>query len=332
MGWLGNFIEQIAGQKPSDWAFVDSLSAPNDAAQVVPDESYIELYVDSIHLGRVRKFATTFDGIVYAFAETAREGTAPTKFSAVTKPTEITNIGQSSLNNVITFDKRLFKVIPWRGDPFQLQLGLFAVKTGNIAGKIADYVVRLSNTVSPGITAAVNPFLPLVTEGLDLIAGQKDDVELELAIDTSLKGAFAKRYAVIRKPSAEIIPSQLTVNQSGKLLYKGAALDASYCVFSVRSRRDNPDWGEIDSLRAAFEELKKAIIAGQTKPAEEAQAFFNRVVSVCPDLIDMDKARLKRKADEMMSSAFSGGKISMDAQFSKGVEAMSLSDLKLYDT
>lgn len=333
MGWLTKFVDTVKGSKPEDWTFVTGVSVPGSTIAdfpIEPDECYIELYVDSLKLGKTRKFATTFDGIVYAFAETARDGDIPTKFAAVTKPQEITNIGQTSLNDVITFEKRLFKVIPWRGNPLDIELGLFSIKTGNIASKIADYVVRLSNTVSPGITAAVNPMLPLVTEGLDLLAGQTNEVELELAVDTSLTPDFGKHYALIRRPAQEIDATELSVAPGGRLRYRNADLDVSYCLFSVRPRRDNPSWGEIEALRVGFDDLKKAILAGQIKLAEEALSGFRRMVVVCPDLITSDKMRLQKKAKELVETAFAGGMVSADREKKQSLERMSVTDLDLY--
>lgn len=333
MGWIKNLVDTVKGRQATDWTFVEGIAVPgNPAARqpIVQDQCYVELYVDSLKLGRTRKFATTFNGVVYAFAQTARQGDVPSKLSAVTQPQEITNIGKTDLNNVITFRKRMFKVIPWRGDPLDLELGLFSVRTGNIASEIADYVVRLSNTIAPGITSTFDPLLPLVTEGLDMMAGQTDDVELELAVDTSLQLQVCKHYALIRIPRQEIDPSKLSVADGGRLLHDGRDVDASYCLFSIRPRRDNPEWGNIEDLRKRFDELKAAILSGRQNDAEEAMAGFRRAVIVCPDLIMEDKKRIITLAKEQMELAFAGGAIAATRGSLPPLAGMSLGDLPLY--
>lgn len=333
MGWIKNFINTVSGQQPTEWTFVEGVSVPGDLSDEHPieqDNCYIELYVESMKLGRTRRFATTFNGVVYAFASTARQGDVPSKLSAVTQPQEIANVGEVDLNNVITFSKRMFKVIPWRGDPLDLELGLFSVKTGNIASDIADYVVRLSNTIAPGITSTFDPLVPLVTEGLDMMAGQTEEVELELAVDTSLQLEFGKHYALIRLPRKQVDPQKLSVAEGGRLLHDGRDVDASYCLFSIRPRRDNPEWGNIEDLRKRFAELKTAIRSGKQGDAEDAMAAFRRTVMVCPDLIMADKTKLIDLADNQMQLAFAGGAISSTQSRKKPMEGMSLEDLPLY--
>lgn len=333
MGWISKAIDTIKGKQPTVWTFIEDVAVAGSTISTQPianDQCYVELYVDSLRLGHARKFATTFNGVVYAFATTAKEGAMPSKLSAVTKPQEITNVGDADLNNVITFSKRMFKVIPWRGDPLELELGLFSVKTGNIASDIADYVVRLSNTISPGITSTFDPLVPLVTEGLDMMAGQTEDVELELAVDSSLELQSGKHYALIRMPREEIDPAQLSVKEGGQLQHKGRDVEASYCVFSIRPRQDNPEWGKIGDLRQRFDDLKSAILSGRQSDAEDAMAAFRRAVIVCPDLITADKKTLIKRAKDLMEMEFSGGVISQSAGGDKPIKEMSLSDLKLY--
>lgn len=333
MGWISNVIDTIKGRQPTTWTFVEGIPLAGSTIGTQPiekDECYVELYVDSLKLGRARRFATTFNGVVYAFATTAREGDIPSKLSAVTKPQEITNVGDADLNNVITFNRRMFKVIPWRGGPLDLELGLFSVKTGNIASDIADYVVRLSNTISPGITSTFNPLVPLVTEGLDMMAGQTEEVELELAVDTSLQLHSGKHYALIRLPREKIDPAKLHVAEGGRLQHKGSDVEVSYCVFSIRPRRDNPEWGSIEDLRQRFDDLKDAILSGKQSDAEDAIAAFRRAVIVCPDLITEDKKALIQRANDQMMLAFAGGVISRTSGAQVHIKDMSLSDLELY--
>lgn len=335
MGWLSKIIAKVSGAQPVGWKFIENVKDPGNGVGGLPikaDDCYIELYVDALRLGHARKFVTTFDGVVYAFAQTAREGAPPAQFAAVTRPKDITGVGKAKLDNVVTFQKRMFKAIPWRGSPLQLELGLFAVKTGNLASDIGSYVMRLSDAVGLGFAAKVNPFLPLITEGLDLMAGQSADVELELAVDTAISPQSSGYYALIRKPDKEITDAYVTIGKGGKLLHQGIEIDASYCLFSIRARPDNPGWGEIEALRIAFEDFKREIIGGKSKQAEEALAGFNRQLVATPELIDSDKIKLKTKAHQMLVDAFPGGPISGTAkEREKKYADIELSSLDLYD-
>lgn len=331
MNWIKKFLQTVAGKETTDWTFIEDIGADDAADEpVTPDECYVELYVESFKLSHERKFLTTFDGVVYAFIETSRKGEKPAKLSAVTKPQEISQIGTAELNKIITVNKRLFKVIPWRGNPLDLELGLFSVNSGNVASNIADYVVRLSNTISPGLTGSIDPFLPLVSEGLDLLAGQSDDVELELAINTSLELNKSKKYALVQAPAKSVDKNNYSLSSEQGLLYKNEKVNDSYCVFSIRARADNPDWGAIESIRTSFANLKKAISGGEKSEADDALAGFRQQVLICPDLIYNDQLKLIKEAKNLVSLAFDSSITAGKLQV-VDFEKLELDSLALYD-
>ena len=76
--------------------------------------------------------------------------------------------------------------MPWRGDPFGVELGLFSVKSGSLLTPLVNYVTKVSDKAGITVLTKLDPLMPLITEGLDMIAGQIRDTEIELAIDTDL--------------------------------------------------------------------------------------------------------------------------------------------------
>jgi hypothetical protein len=85
-------------------------------------------------------------------------------------------------------------------------------------------------------------------------------------------------------------------------------------------------------LQESFAQFNTALIAGKRADAEEALAAFNRQVIVSPDLIDVDKTRLKAKAREDLREAFpGGGQSASPAEIKKRFVDRTLEDLKLYD-
>lgn len=336
MGWLEGLIDRIAGESPTDWFLVDDLLDPGlDIAgkSMLPDQCYIELYVESLRLAKARRFTTAFNGLVYSFAELSRSGHDRIELASLTKPQNLADIDSKNLDRVITVSKRTMGAMPWRGGPLSLELGLFSVKSGNILGPLVDYVTKVSE--KSGISAAVklDPFLPLITEGLDIIIGQKQDTEIELAINSDINLTESRLCAIVALPKNELNESQLSIDRvDRKLLLNGKPLDAGYCVFSIRYSDRNPDWGAIEALKTAYADFNQAILSGKHKDAEEALAGFNRQVVVCPDLIDSDKERLRAKVKQALIDAFPGGGQSADiTDIRKRFEGRSLSDLNLYD-
>lgn len=336
MGWLNNFLNKVAGAAPTDWTLMENIADPgfNIAGKpTTPDQCYIELYVESLRLERARRLATTFHGVIYSFVSLARQGAKRVEVASVTKPQNLATLDASNLDRVITVSKRIMGAIPWRGDPFGIELGLFSVKSGNLLSPLINYVVKVSDKAGISAVTKLDPIMPLITEGLDMIAGQTKDTEIELAIDTDLSLMGSQLCALIAKPKGTINKAQLSIDpQDRKLLYNGKPLEAGYCVFSIRSGDRNPDWGEIPALRQAFDDFKAAILSGQHKNAEEALAAFNRHLIVTPDLIDADKARLRVKLGADMAAAFpGGGQSASPATLRARFEHRKLSDLNLYD-
>jgi hypothetical protein len=189
VGWMKNFLNTVAGVPPVDWTLIDELPDPGlgiSGKEMKPDECYVELYVESLRLAKARRFATKFDGVIYSFASLAREGTVRAQSASVTKPQNLANLDANNLGQVITFQKRMMRPVPWRGGTLALELGLFSVKTGNLLSPLINYVAKIAEKAGSTSLIKLDPFFPLITEGLDMIAGQKADTEIELAIDTDL--------------------------------------------------------------------------------------------------------------------------------------------------
>lgn len=333
MGWLGDLIGGIAGAAPTEWTLVEALPDPGlgiAGKAVVPDECYLEIYVESLRLEKARRFATSFHGVVYSFASLARHGSDRAELAAVTKPENLAALDAGNLDRVITVSKRVMGAMPWRGNPLGLQLGLFSVKSGNLLSPLLDYVVRISDHAGISVVARLDPFLPLITEGLDMIAGQTGDTEIELAVDTDTALSESRLCALVARPKGSLDPARLTLDPADrKLLLDGQPLEAAYCVFSIRHSERNPDWGTIPPLQQAYADFNRAILSGRRQEAEEALAGFNRQLIVSPDLISADKARLKAMARADLVEAFPGGGQSDDAT-RRRFEGRVLGDLKLY--
>ena len=269
MGWISMFLDKVVGVPPTDWTLLDDLPDPGlgiAGKPVVADQCYVELYVESLRLEKARRFATSFHGVIYAFASLARTGANRAQLASVTKPQNLASLDKNNLGRVITVSKRIMGAIPWRGDPLGLELGLFSVKSGNLLSPLIDYVAKISDKAGISVVTKLDPFLPLITEGLDMIAGQTQDTEIELAIDTDLSLTGSRFCALIARPKGTISSSGVTIDKADrKLLQNGQPLEAAYCLFSIRSTDRNADWGTIPALQGALAEFTRAVLSGETR-------------------------------------------------------------------
>jgi hypothetical protein len=313
MGWLDKFLRKVASEAPIEMTLLplSTQSIPGVNLAAVPDECYIELYIESLRLHRARRFATTFNGVVYSFTGFSREGFPKAELASVSKPDKLADLDANSLDRVITISKQLVAPVPWRGGVLSLQLGLFSVKTGNLLSPVIDYVTSVSAAAGVGFVGVAKPFLPLITQGIDMIAGQSDDSTIEVAIDTDLQLSMSGAWALVAASKGEIAANDLTLDDNDhKLLLRGTPLNRGYCVFSIRVTPQKPDFGEIPELKDKYGLVQEAIRQNKFQDAKDALTVFRLATIASPDLIPTDARRLVSKVEARVKEAFQAGGVS----------------------
>lgn len=335
MGLISRIIERVKGARQVDLTFVKSISAQDAGIEGIGqaidrDSCYVELYLESLRLARARKFTTKFNAVVYSFVTLSRLGKEPAQLAAVSRPMNLTELDPNSLDRIITVSKRMMGATPFRGSPMSIELGLFSVKSGSLLTPVLDYVTRVSSTAGISFVGAIKPFLPLITEGMDLIAGQAQNTELEVGVETDLSVTEGCVMAIIACPKGSIDASKLSLDKDHKLLLDGKALEKyGYAVFSLRPAPNKIDFGVIPELKERFDTFLSAISAGKQKDAKDAREAFRLATIASPDLIPTDVKELKALTKQMYTEAFPpGGK----ADFGPTeLRIKSLSEIGLYD-
>jgi len=335
MGWLGNLLNRIAGgvagAPPIELTFVPSIPAPGIPGigeAIEPDSCYIELYLESLRLARARQFTTRFHGVVYSFVTLPREGEERAQLAAVSKPEKLAELDKGALDHVITVSKQMMGPNAFRGGPVSLEFGLFSVKSGNLLTPLLDYITRVSSTAGISYVGAIKPFVPLITEGMDLVAGQLQDTALEVGVDIDLTLATSCVAAIIARPKGSIDPAKLSLDEDRRLLLDGKLLDCGYVVFSLRRTPIKSDYGEIPELKERYAAFQSAIKGGKMMDARDALTAFRLTTIASPDLISSDARLLVEKAKQKFNEAFPPGGI---AALGTEVRVEKLSEIGLYD-
>jgi hypothetical protein len=334
MGWLGNQLKRLAGAvleaPPVELTFVPSIEAsgvPGIGEAIEPDSCYIELYLESLRLARARVFATRFHGVAYSFVTISREGEPNAQLTAVSKPEKLAELDKGSVDRVITVSKQMMGLTAFRGNPVSLEFGLFSVKSGNLLTPILDYVTKVSSIAGISYVGAIKPFVPLITGGMDLIAGQAQDTVLEVGLDTDLSLTTSSVGAIIAKGS--LGKTKLSLDEDRSLLSDGKPLDCGYATFSIRRSLMKPDYGEIPELKERYAAIQSAIKSNKEKDARDALTAFRLATLASPDLIPSDARRLVEKAKLKVTEAFPPGGVAAVGAKSRGEEE--LSEIGLYD-
>ena len=333
MGWLGTqlgrLVAGVAGAPPLELIFVPSLPAagiPGMDIAIEPDACYIELYLESMRLNRARKFATNFHPVFYSFVSLIREGEPRALLTAVSRPEGLMSISPDSIDKAIPLSKQLMGRTAFRGNPVSLELGLFSVKSGNLLSPIVNYVTRVSEVAGISCVGAIKPFVPLIIDGMDLIAGQSNDTSLEVGVDTDMNIRTSGVAAIIAKPKGTLDVTKLSLDQDHKLLFDGKPLESGYAVFSIRHSLQKNDFGEIPDLKERYAALQAAIRSNDKKNVQDALTAFRLATLASPDLIPSDARNLVDKAKKKVKDAM-GGQASPES-----FELETLAEIGLYDT
>lgn len=314
MGWLAGVLHRIAadvaGAPPIDFTFVPSITAPvisGVGEPIEPDSCYIELYLELLRLEQARRFATRFHGVAYSFVSLPREGEPRAQLTAISKPERLAELDNHALDRVITVSKQMMGPAAFRGGPVSLEFGLFSVKSGNLLTPVLDYVTKVSAAAGNSYAGAVKPFVPLITEGMDLIAGQVQDTALEVGVDTSLDLTSGRVAAILALPKKSFDPLKLSLDTDGTLLHDAKSLQCGYAVFSLRRTLEKADYGEIPELKERYAAISGAIRSGKERDARDALTAFRLAVIASPDLISSDAGKLVERVRKKVIAAFPPG-------------------------
>jgi hypothetical protein len=329
MSWIKDCWNKLKGAAPMEMVYVPAvqvpagLNIPGAEQRIAADECYIELYVESCRLAEARKFASRFNGIVYSFVSLSREGEVNAELAAVSKPDKLTELDENSLDKVITVSKQMMSPVPWRGGSLGLQIGLFSVKSGNLLTPVLNYVTKVSSAAGGSFVGAVKPFLPLITEGMDLIAGQREDTAIEVAIDTDIALQAGGVHAIIAAPKGSIDLAKISMDENDrKLLLDGKPLNRGYFVLSIRPTLQKSDFGKIPELQEKYAAFQAAIRANKIKDAQDAFTVFRLATIASPDLISSDAQTLVQKAEQRLKVAFPGGGIAAPGAKPREIEEL----------
>lgn len=299
MGRILDIFQRLRGTPATDLTLIKDLTDPfADTPKRIaglafePDQHYVEVFVESLRLKRSRAFTTTFHGVVYAFFKLTRNGTKSLEIASMTKPGGLAELDPEHLDRVITVQKKILGATPWRGGTMGVELGLISAKQGDLMTPFLNYIVKFSDVASSNFLGQAKPFLPLITDGLQILSTQTNDTEIEIAVDTDIPLAKSLLCAQIAVPKNKIDLSEISIDPADmKLLHKGQPLQEAYCVFSIRRVDSKADYGEIPEIAKALAELNGTLVHG-LHTAKETLQHFKRIVFLSPDLIEKDKVKI----------------------------------------
>lgn len=290
MAWWGELFRK----KTQDW-----IASPLDASQVPdgvatraiePDEGYVEVELSSLRVVHVRKGLSSFHGVVDATFTLPNVGTKPAEFHTVTTPQALQGTAAAGLDKHIPLAHRVLGPTPYRGGDLQMEIGLFSVQVADLTAPYLSLLEKMSKVAGVSQVASALPFLGLLRDGVNAIAGGASASTLEIGASRTAGPPERGYFLVMRASKTEVDVSRLKVTRDMRVVDAAGRPMADYPYFllktDVKPRRE--DWRTLADLQAAYGSLQGLVRKGDYPGAKDALAAFKRTVLTSPDLLFPD--------------------------------------------
>jgi hypothetical protein len=311
MGWWTS----VWIQRAQHWTY-----APLEPQQV-PDhlqhepipanQAYVSIFLRSMRVVNVRRGIKKFYGAVHSYISLPHLSQAPNQkaqFHHLTTPSNLKDVDASHIDRVITVNERLLGPVPYRGGDLELEVGLFSVKSVDLAGPFLSVLEGLSSAANVSFVNMARPFVDPLLQGLNLLVGAQGDAILEVGLSRTFDKPKTGYFLIMRAPLGAVPVANLRVQDEDYALFDatGCPLDRHpYMVISIEVSQQREDWFSVPELASAYKELQKDVEEGRVKATKNSQAVFNRIALTSPDLLQEDAKRIVEEVDKFLKEGLS---------------------------
>ncbi|HEY8613630.1 MAG TPA: hypothetical protein VIL69_20415 [Roseomonas sp.] len=302
---VGSWFATVIEQPTRDMVFTPVPAPegqPEAGAEIEPDVDYVALRVLSARIVNARKFTSRYHAAAHARCDMIYDGgSGRIEREVVLAPDDFRDIDPGSQGKLLQMDRPLFRPAPYRGD-LRLSLGLFSVKSSDLAGPYLSLLAQLAETSALGFLRATQPYVAPLRQAAELLFGSSGAASLECGVVRGFGTLRTGIWASLGATRAELPdPSGLRLDPHDlRLLWRDgrAVTEYPYVAFSIERKAQREDWMAIPDLREAWEGLRAKLQEGGTD--EEMRgllgAFRRRCLS-SPDLTGPDARRLVKRAE-----------------------------------
>lgn len=321
--WLPKWKKQA-----EEWTYIEfeKHQVPNGLARTTIEANawYLHIVLHSMRVVHVRKGISKFYGAAHSWISVAHIGQGTAEFQVLTTPSQLKDVDAANLDRVITMDRRLLGPTPFRGGDVSLELGLFSIKSADLAGPFLEILQTMSGLAGVSFVSAALPLLGPIKDGINLLAGAEKDSILEVGYSRDAWAPETGFAAVIRVPRGTIDTKSLRIGTDGRLEDKtGVAVrDFPYMVWSVDVKDKRPDWFQIPELKAAYDALNADVKRGELDAVNTAFAVLRRSVLTSPDLLFKDAELIVKVVDQQVRQTMQPIQTGYQSGPTKGLKAL----------
>lgn len=318
MGWWS----EIFKAKAKDWFYREMPvgQTPNDVEyfKVVPNQFYVEVFLKSMRIVNVREGINKFYAATHSYISLPQKfKTDPAKFHVFTGNGNIEEMDAKNIDRILVVNKRLLGPIPYWGGDLELQLGLFSIKSTDLAKPYLTLLQEISTKAGVSFISKALTFAEPLQKGIELLTGSDSPTVLEIGLSTTFtdntEPLRTGYFVVVRCDKNSLDISNLTISPNDyKLQYKDGrpVEDYPYFVFQVTASKQRNNWFDISELSSAYQQLRDEVRKGDFNKATEALIVFKRTLLTCGDLLQKDALEISKQVDNETNVALGATQVS----------------------
>jgi hypothetical protein len=165
MGILAELFRPVA----SDYTYGSLPSASQEALQA--EGAYVSIFLRSVRIVNVRKGWNKFYPVVHSYISLPHLSGKVAEFQAVTSPSHLAELDADHLDRVINLNHRLLGPVPYRGGDLTCEIGLFSVKSSDLAKPFLGVLETMASVAGVSYAALAQPFIAPLKKGVELLTG-----------------------------------------------------------------------------------------------------------------------------------------------------------------
>lgn len=329
MGWW----EKIWRQRAENWIYAP-LSADQVPRQfqhepIIAEQVYLSIFLRSMHIVDVRKGIAKFYGAVHSYISLPHLSGKRAQFHFLTTPAQLKDIDPGHTDRIINVDKRILGPVPYIGGDVEVEIGLFSVKSTELAGPFLSVLEDLTKAAGVSLIDVARPFVDPVLRGVNLLFGTQGDNILEIGLAKTFHELETGYFFIMRATSNDVNPANLRVKEHTNELVNAVTGEPitqfPYMVISIEASQRRETWREITELDEVYKKFTEKRRSGTPDEIKATHAVFIRTVDTCPDLIPPESEELVKFADGLLQKA-----LAYSQTAGEEVEYPELKDIPLY--
>jgi hypothetical protein len=294
-------LDKILRTKAIDYTYAPITPAVGDTPRTAIQSggSYISVLLRSMRIVSVRRGWNKFYPVVHSYISVPHRSGRVAEFQSVTSPSRLSELDASHLDRVISLNHRLLGPTPYRGGDLNLEIGLFSVKSDDLAKPFLSILETMAGAAGVSFVSVAMPFVAPLKQGLELLTGS-NNISLEIGLSTIISEPETGYVFVMRASREEFKPEELKIAEDFRVVNKEnyAIGDHPYMVFSIEASASREDWFLIPDIASVYAELMEAVHKGKATDASELFSTFKRTALTSHDLLASDAKRLVKEVQD----------------------------------